>query len=108
MSGEMTKLFRLKRARVTKVVRSVSEAPVPLKAVVAQWFLRDSQWYVKAGAGGCDWRCVWPVLLCGLCFLCCFYGLDYATSMLLYACFYGLDYVVLLWSELCVCLCLIL
>jgi hypothetical protein len=36
------------------------------------------------------------------------YGLDYVTSMLLYACFYGLDYVVLLWSGLCVCLCLLL
>jgi hypothetical protein len=28
--------------------------------------------------------------------------------VLLYGCFYGLDYVVLLWSELCVCLCLLL
>jgi hypothetical protein len=28
--------------------------------------------------------------------------------VLLYGCFYGLDYVELLWSELCVCLCLLL
>jgi hypothetical protein len=31
-------------------------------------------------------------------------GLDYVASTLLYGCFYGLDYVVLLWSELCLCL----
>jgi hypothetical protein len=28
--------------------------------------------------------------------------------VLLYGCFYGLDYVELLWSVLCVCLCLLL
>jgi hypothetical protein len=28
--------------------------------------------------------------------------------VLLYGCFYDLDYVELLWSELCVCLCLLL
>jgi hypothetical protein len=28
--------------------------------------------------------------------------------VLLYGCFYGLNYVELLWSELCVCLCLLL
>jgi hypothetical protein len=32
------------------------------------------------------------------------YSQDYLASMLLYGCCYGLDYVVLLWSELCVCL----
>jgi hypothetical protein len=34
-------------------------------------------------------------------------NVDYVSSMLLYGCFYGLDYVVLLWSELCVCQCLL-
>jgi hypothetical protein len=51
---------------------------------------------LKASAGGCDCPCVWTVLLCGLCCLCCSYGLDYAASMLLYGCFYGLHYVMYL------------
>jgi hypothetical protein len=56
-----------------------------------------SVWYVKAGAGGCDWRCVWPMLLCGLCFLCLLLwpGLDYVTSMRLYA--------LLLWQIVALC-----
>jgi hypothetical protein len=59
---------------------------------------------LKAGAGGCDWLCVWTMLLCGLCALCCSYGLDCVASVLLCGCFYGLDYVVIL----CVGLCLLL
>jgi hypothetical protein len=34
------------------------------------------------------------------------YNEDYIASVLLYGCFYGLDYMVILWSELCVCMCL--
>jgi hypothetical protein len=67
---------------------------------MAKWFLRAFLFRtMKAGASGCDWPCVWTMLLCGLCSLRCSYCLDYVTSMLLYACFYGLSYVVLLWSD---------
>jgi hypothetical protein len=43
-----------------------------------------------------------------LCILFRLSGVHYVASVLLYGCLYGLDYVVVLWSELCVCLCLLL
>jgi hypothetical protein len=76
---------------------------------VAQCFLHAFLFgALKAGAGDCGCPCVWTMLRCGLCTLCCSHGLDNVASVVLYGFWYRLDYVVILWSELCVCLCLLL
>jgi hypothetical protein len=60
-------------------------------------FLSDIRWFqfgaLRAGAGGCDWLCVWTVLQCGLCSLYCSFGLDYVATVHLYDCS--------LWPGLC-------
>jgi hypothetical protein len=94
------------RARLTQM----AQWPV---TQMTQWFLRASLFgTLKAGAGGCDWPCVWTMLLSGL----------HSGDMFLLwpglCCLYD-DLCVLLWpglcgssikvrSGLCICLCLFL